>query len=49
MNIKAILVPGSGDDGPEEKWRPWVSYELSKLGIGIINVRFPDAMLARQK
>ncbi|MEX0924376.1 MAG: alpha/beta fold hydrolase [Candidatus Paceibacterota bacterium] len=48
MNTKAIIIPGNGDDGPGDGWRPYVVHELSKLGIGIINLRFPDPELARQ-
>ena len=48
-SLKAIIVPGNGDDGPEERWRPWLSRELEKLGIPVINVRFPDPMLARKE
>ena len=47
--VKAIIVPGNGDDGPEEKWRPYVADELGKLGIKTLNVRFPDPVLARKE
>jgi len=48
-NMKAIIVPGNGDDGPEERWRPSVTAELEKFGIKTINVRFPDPVLARKE
>ena len=48
-DIKAIVVPGNGDDCPDERWRPYLVHELSILGIGTINLRFPDPMLASRK
>lgn len=47
MNIKAIIVPGNGDDNPWEKWFPYIENELSKKGIKVTNVKFPDPVLAR--
>jgi predicted alpha/beta hydrolase family esterase len=48
-DIKMIFVPGNHDDCPEERWRPYLVRELSKLGIGTINLRFPDPVAARDK
>ena len=48
-DTKAIIVPGNGDGRPNERWRPYVAYELSKLGIGVINLRFPDPEIARKQ
>jgi len=47
--IKAIIVPGNGDDSPEDKWFPYVKRELEKLGIAVENNKYPDAVLARQE
>lgn len=47
--IKAIIIPGNGDDSPEDKWFPYVAEELEKLGIETINVKFPDPVLARKE
>ncbi len=47
--IKAIIVPGNGDDNPEDKWFPYVKGELEKIGIMVINNKYPDAVLAREK
>ena len=47
--LKAIIVPGNGDDNPEDKWFPYVQKELTKLGIETINVKFPDPILARKE
>jgi len=44
-----IFVPGNGDDCPHERWRPYLVHELSKLGVGTINLRFPDPELARRE
>lgn len=49
MKIKAIIIPGNGDDNPEDKWFPYVTRELEKIGINVTNVKFPDPVLARQK
>jgi uncharacterized protein len=49
QKVSVIIVPGNGDDGPEERWRPYVTDELERLGVKTLNVRFPDAMLARSK
>ena len=49
MNIKAIIVPGNGDDSPEDKWFPYVKKELEKISIEVINIKFPDPVLARQE
>ncbi len=49
MSIKAIIIPGNGADKPEDKWFPYVEKELKKLGVTVINVEFPDSMLARAK
>lgn len=48
-DLKVIFVPGNGDDCPNEHWRPAVSHTLNKLGIGTINLRWPDPKLARAK
>jgi predicted alpha/beta hydrolase family esterase len=48
-NIKAIIIPGNGDDNPEDKWFPYVQRELEKLGIKVTNVKFPDPVLARKE
>jgi len=47
--IKAIIIPGNGDDNPEDKWFPYVRRELEKLGITVENNKYPDAILARKK
>jgi predicted alpha/beta hydrolase family esterase len=46
-NIKAIIVPGNGDDDPSDKWFPYVAAELEKIGIKTINIKFTDPILAR--
>jgi predicted alpha/beta hydrolase family esterase len=46
---KAIIIPGNGDDNPEDKWFPYVEKELTKLGIKVTNVKFPDPVLARKE
>ena len=48
MNVKAIIVPGNGNNNPEDKWFPYLARELGKLKIRVINVKFPDAVLARK-
>jgi len=48
-NIKAIIIPGNGDDDPRDKWFPYVARELEKLGIKTVNVKFPDPVLARME
>jgi predicted alpha/beta hydrolase family esterase len=45
-NLKAIFVPGNGGDSAEDRWRPWLKDELGKLGIPLINIDFPDPVLA---
>lgn len=47
--IKAIIIPGNGDDNPEDKWFPYVKNELEKIGIAVENNKYPDPMLARQE
>ena len=47
--INVIFVPGNDFDRPGERWRPYLAYELSKRGLGVINVQFPDAELARKE
>lgn len=49
MTIKAILIPGNGDDNPTDKWFPYIQEELPKIGIEVINVKFPDPVLARKE
>lgn len=49
MNINAIIVPGNGNDSPDEGWKPYVVRELGKLGVEVTNVKFPDALLARKE
>ena len=45
--LQAIIVPGNGNDMPEDRWRPWVTKELEKFGISTTNIRFPDPVHAR--
>lgn len=47
--MKAILIPGNGGGSPQDNWFPWLEGELSKLGIEVINVQFPDPKLARKE
>lgn len=47
--IKAIIIPGNGDDNPEDKWFPYVKRELEKLGVPVLNNKYPDPVLARQE
>jgi uncharacterized protein len=47
MDIKAIIIPGNGDDDPKDKWFPWLKNELEKISILTENVKFPDPILAR--
>lgn len=47
--VKAILIPGNGNDSPRDKWFPYVTTELGELGIPTINVKFPDPDLARKE
>lgn len=46
---RAIIVPGNGDDNPQDKWFPYVEKELTSLGIRVTNVKFPDPFLARKE
>lgn len=48
MKIKAIIVPGNGDDNPVDKWFPYITKELGKFDIPVINSKFPDPVLARK-
>jgi len=48
-NIKAIFVPGNGNDNFQDRWRPYLKEELEKLGISVINIDFPDPVLASMK
>jgi predicted alpha/beta hydrolase family esterase len=47
--LKAIIIPGNGDDDPHDKWFPSVTKELERLGIQTTNVKFPDPVLARME
>lgn len=47
--IKAIIVPGNGGDSYISRWRPYLKAELEKLNISVINVDFPDPVLASMK
>lgn len=47
--IKAMLIPGNGGGSPQDNWFPYLEQELPKLGIKVINVQFPDPVLAREK
>lgn len=47
--MKAILIPGNGGGGPRDNWFPYLERELTKLGVEVINVEFPDAYLARRE
>lgn len=49
MKIKAIIIPGNGNDKPEYIWHPYVKSELEKLGVETINVEFPDPDIARKE
>lgn len=49
MKIKAIIIPGNGGDDPHDKWFPYVKKELEKLGVSVVNVKFPDPVLARKQ
>ena len=46
---KAIIIRGNGDTNPDENWFPYITSELEKLGVRVLNVKFPDQMLARAK
>lgn len=48
--MKAIIIPGNGGGCPEDNWSPYLAEELPKqLGIEVVNVQFPDAVLARKE
>ena len=47
--LKAILIPGNGGPTPQDNWFPYLEQELPKLDIKVINVQFPDPILARQE
>ena len=47
--IKAIIIPGNGDNSPEDKWFPYVERELGKHGITVLNKKYPDPLLARKE
>lgn len=47
--IKIIIIPGNGGDNPEDKWFPYVKKELERLDISVVNNKYPDPVLARQK
>ncbi len=46
--LRAILIPGNGGGSPHDNCFPYVERELTKLGITVTNVQFPDAVLARE-
>ena len=48
-NITAIIIPGNHDDNPGDKWFPYLERELPKIGIAVVNKKFPDAVLARKR
>lgn len=48
QKIKAIIIPGNGGGKPTDNWFPYVESELSQLSIDVINVEFPDSVLARE-
>ncbi len=45
--MKAILIPGNGGPSPQDNWFPYLEKELPKIGVRVINVQFPDPVLAR--
>lgn len=47
--MKAILIPGNGGGSPTDNWFPYLERELSMRGVRVINVQFPDAILARKE
>lgn len=47
--MKAITIPGNGDAEPTNAWFAWVKTELEKIGIPTTNVKFPDAVMAREE
>ena len=46
---KVIIIRGNGDTNPDENWFPYVTKELENSGIKVINVKFPDQVLARSQ
>ena len=48
-NVKVIIIPGNGDSEPKENWYPYIQKGLEKIGISVINKKFPDPVLAREK
>lgn len=44
---KVMLIPGNGGSTPEYSWFPYLERKLPELGCEVINVQFPDPILAR--
>jgi len=47
--IKVILIHGNGGGTSKDIWFPYLTQELTKLGITVINKDFPDNQLARER
>jgi len=46
---KIIITRGNGNSEPNENWFPYVKRELEKIGLEVLNEKFPDPELAREK
>lgn len=47
-DYKIIIIPGNGGGKPADNWFPYVEKELGKDGLNVVNVEFPDSVLARE-
>lgn len=45
--VKVIFIPGNGGGTPNDNWFPYLEDGLEKAGARVLNVQFPDAVLAR--
>lgn len=48
-NLKVIFIPGNGGSKPTDNWFPWLQDRLNHLNIEVVNVQFPDPILARRE
>ena len=45
--IKVIIIHGNGGGSKDDNWQPWLTRELEKHGVKVVNETFPDAERAR--
>ncbi|MFA5945386.1 MAG: alpha/beta hydrolase [Patescibacteria group bacterium] len=46
---QAIIIRGNGNAKPSSHWFPYVERELTKLGLEVVNVEFPDPVMAHER